>query len=493
MTSFPILSLTLFTPLIGALLIFIFFNDRTKQHSHYLKIFTLFITLITFVLSLILLLKFDINSDLRFQLEEKYHWFEKYNFAFHIGIDSLSLSLILLTSFLMILCVIASWRSIQYRLKDYFIVFLLLEFLIIGAFSSLDFLLFYVLFEAVLIPMFFIIGVWGGENRIYAAYKFFLYTLFGSVFLLIAVVYIYQYAGTGNIIDITEKISKSDLTVQRWLWLAFFLSFAIKTPMWPFHTWLPDAHVQAPTAGSVILAGILLKMGGYGFLRFSLPMLPEASIYFAEGIYVLSVVAIIYTSLIAFVQENMKKLIAYSSVAHMGYATLGIFSFNYEGVTGAIIQMISHGLISAGLFLAVGIISDRTATKEISKYGGVAKSMPVFAVLLMLFTISSVAVPGTSAFVGEFLTLLAMYKVNKFYSILATSGMVLGAMYMLWLYARVMFGKVKNETIANLKDLNMLETVSLVPLIIFVIAIGFYPIIITDMLSKVVKIIIGVF
>jgi NADH-quinone oxidoreductase subunit M len=493
MNSCSLLSASMFSPLVGVLLLLFFGRDQTEAQKKHLKIISLFSSLVTFILSLLLYFKFNLNNGTKFQLEEKYHWFEKYNISFHIGIDSISLSLILLTSLLMVLCILCSWRSIHYKLKEYFIFLLLLEFLIIGVFSALDFVLFYMLFEAVLIPIFFIIGIWGGEKRVYATYKFFLYNLLGSIFLLIAMIYIYQKTGTANIIDVTEIMSQADFKIQRWLWIAFFLSFAIKIPMWPFHTWLPDAHAQAPTAGSVMLAGILLKMGGYGFLRFSLPMLPEASIYFSHLVYVLSVIAIVYASLLAFVQDDMKKLIAYASIAHMGYVTLGIFSLNNQGVSGAMIQMISHGLIFAGLFLVVGILSDRMGTTKISKYGGVTKSMPLFATLFLILTISSIALPGTSAFIGEFLTLNAMYKVNKFYSIFATSGMILGAIYMLWLYARVMFGKVKNRKVAVLKDINLIEAVTIVPLILLVVVIGIYPAVVLDIIAQTVKSIVGVF
>lgn len=484
MSELPLLSLTIFSPLIGVVLS-LFARDETKFGQGFLKVVSLLSTGITFLLAIALYCKFDFAHGNVFQFEEKYKWFSGYNIGFYVGIDGIALALIMLTSFLMIICMLCSFNSITYKLKQYFIFFLLLEILIIGAFSALDFVLFYVLFEAVLIPMFLIIGIWGSENRVYAAYKFFLYTLLGSLFLLIAVIYIYQKTGTANVLELYDSVSKFDLNTQRWLWIAFFMSFAIKIPMVPLHTWLPDAHVQAPTAGSVILAGVLLKMGGYGFIRFSLPMLPEASAYFSNFIFVLSAIAIIYASLVAFAQTNMKKLIAYSSVAHMGFVTFGIFAGNLQSVNGAVIQMISHGLISGGLFLSVGILSDRTHTKEMEEYGGAAKAMPLFATLLMVLTISSVALPGTSAFIGEFLILLGVFETNKLYAATAATGMVLGAIYMLWFYFKVMFGLPRNkENFAHLSEINFAEAVAVSSIIIFVVAIGIYPVWLMDMLRN---------
>lgn len=484
MSEFPLLSMTIFSPLIGAILC-LFAKDETNFGRGFLKAVSLLSTIITLLLAITLYYKFDFADGKVFQFEEKYQWFSGYNIGFYVGIDGIALALIMLTSFLMLVSMVCSFNSITYKLKQYFIFFLVLESLIIGAFSALDFVLFYVLFEAVLIPMFLIIGIWGSENRIYAAYKFFLYTLLGSLFLLVGVIYIYQKTGTANVLELYEIVSKFDLDVQRWLWIAFFMSFAIKIPMIPVHTWLPDAHVQAPTAGSIILAGVLLKMGGYGFIRFSVPMLPEASAYFANFVFVLSVIAIIYASLTALVQSNMKKLIAYSSIAHMGFVTAGIFAGNLNSMNGAVIQMISHGLISGGLFLAVGILSDRTHTKEIDQYGGTAKAMPIFATLLMILTISSVALPGTSAFIGEFLILLGVFQDNKLYAALAATGMVLGAAYMLWFYFKVMFGAPRNkENFGHLTEINFAEALAISAIIIVVVVIGIYPIFLMDMLKN---------
>ena len=482
MSDFPILSIIIFLPLIGALLIALFINNDDETVVNNAKNSALWVTLGTFIFSLSLWGGFD-YSTAEFQFVEKYSWIEGYNINYHLGIDGISMFFILLTTFLMPICILTGWTSINLRVKEYMIAFLLLESLIIGVFCSLDIMLFYILFEAVLIPMFLIIGVWGGANRIYAAFKFFLYTLAGSVLLLIAILYMYNQTGTMEIQQLMQSVPQMDLSVQKWLWLALFASFAVKVPMWPVHTWLPDAHVQAPTAGSVILAGILLKLGGYGFLRLSLPLLPDASFYFADFMFVLSVVAIIYTSLVALVQEDMKKLIAYSSVAHMGFVTLGIFTLNRQGIEGSLIIMISHGLVSAALFLCVGSLYDRLHTKEINKYGGVVETMPKFAMLFMVFTMASIGLPGTSGFVGELLALVGVFQVNKIVAAAAATGVILGAAYMLWLYASIIFGEINNKDVANMQDISAVELSMYVPIVILVIILGIYPTILTDVMS----------
>jgi NADH-quinone oxidoreductase subunit M len=390
-----------------------------------------------------------------------------------MGVDGISMLFVILTTFLMPLCILASWQSIEHRLKEYMIAFLVLETLMIGVFCALDIVLFYVFFEAGLIPMFIIIGVWGGKRRVYASFKFFLYTLLGSVLMLIAIMAMYQNAQTT---DITVLLTHDfPASMQPWLWLAFFASFAVKMPMWPVHTWLPDAHVEAPTAGSVVLAAILLKMGGYGFLRFSLPMFPLASADFAPFIFALSVIAIIYTSLVAMMQEDMKKLIAYSSVAHMGFVTMGIFAMNAQGIQGGIFQMLSHGLVSGALFLCVGVVYDRTHTREIAAYGGLVSNMPKYAVVFMVFTLANVGLPGTSGFVGEFLTLLGVFRVNTWVALLATTGVILSAAYALWLYRRMIFGELEKESLRELLDLNPREKAIIYPLVALVILFGVYP------------------
>jgi NADH-quinone oxidoreductase subunit M len=442
----------------------------------------LWVSLGTFIFSLSIWIGFD-YSTAQFQFVEKYIWVEGYNINYHLGVDGISIFFILLTTFLMPVCILTGWKAITVRVKEYMIAFLLLETLIIGVFCALDIMLFYLFFEAVLIPMFLIIGVWGGSDRIYASFKFFLYTLAGSVLLLVAILYIYNQTGTMEIPQLMQLVPQMQLSVQKWLWLALFASFAVKVPMWPVHTWLPDAHVQAPTAGSVILAGILLKLGGYGFLRLSLPLLPDASFYFADFMFALSVIAIIYTSLIALMQEDMKKLIAYSSVAHMGFVTLGIFTLNRQGIEGSLIIMISHGLVSAALFLCVGSLYERLHTKEISKYGGVVETMPKFAMLFMVFTMASIGLPGTSGFVGELLSLVGVFEVNKIVAALAATGVVLGAAYMLWLYARVVFGEITNKEVAEMKDLSIIELSIYVPIVMLVILLGIYPTIVTDVMN----------
>lgn len=476
MTALPLLSSLVLFPFLSALFI-LFFIKKEKI----VKITALISSLITLLLSLITYASFDKYSS-EFQFQEMHVLIKSLNMYYHLGVDGISIFLILLTTILLPLCILASWDSIKIRVKEYMIAFLLLEMMVIGVFSALDFILFYVFFEAILIPMFLIIGIWGGERRVYAAIKFFLYTLAGSLFLLVALIYIYQHTGELNIINLHKILPSFSGNEQKLLWIAFFISFAVKVPMWPVHTWLPDAHVQAPTAGSVILAGILLKMGAYGFLRFSLPMLPEASHYFANMVFALSAIAIIYSSLVALVQTDMKKLIAYSSVAHMGFVTLGIFTFNQLAVEGALFQMISHGVVSSALFLIVGVLYDRMHTKEIAKYGGVVTKMPLFSFVFMIFTLASIGLPSTSGFVGEMLVIVGTYQVSEVCAALAAISLILGAAYMLWLYKRVVFGVVTNIQVNDLKDLNCREWIIFIPLIILTILLGIYPSIITDFL-----------
>ena len=402
-----------------------------------------------------------------------------------MGVDGISMLFVILTTFLMPLCILASWEAIQDRVKEYMIAFLVLETLMLGVFCALDLALFYLFFEGGLIPMFLIIGVWGGKRRVYASFKFFLYTLLGSVLMLLAMMAMYWHAGTTDIP--TLLTTKFPVEMQWWLWIAFFASFAVKMPMWPVHTWLPDAHVEAPTAGSVILAGILLKMGGYGFLRFSLPMFPNASADFAPFIFSLSIIAIIYTSLVALVQEDMKKLIAYSSVAHMGFVTIGIFAASQQGVDGAIFQMLSHGLVSSALFLCVGVIYDRMHTREIAAYGGLADRMPKYAAAFMVFTMANVGLPGTSGFIGEFLTLLAAFKANTWVAILATTGIILSAAYALYLYRRIVFGALQKANLRGILDLSPREIAIMAPLVLLTIFYGFYPAPVLDVTAASVK------
>jgi NADH-quinone oxidoreductase subunit M len=470
MSNFPILSLTIFLPLVGAL--FILFlrgeDEAIKKNARWVALWT---TLVTFFVSLFLVVGFD-KAIPDFQFVENHPWLGGV-IRYHLGVDGISLPFVILTTFVMPIAILASFRAIEMRVKEYMIAFLVLETLMVGTFAALDLVLFYVFFEGGLIPMFLIIGIWGGKRRVYASFKFFLYTLLGSVLMLLAIMAMYLEAGTTDI----SKLLTHDFPVawQPWLFLAFLSSFAVKLPMWPVHTWLPDAHVEAPTAGSVILAAILLKMGGYGFLRFSLPMFPDASAMFAPFIFTLSVVAIVYTSLVALMQEDMKKLVAYSSVAHMGFVTMGVFTMTHQGIQGALFQMISHGLVSGALFLCVGVLYDRLHTREIDAYGGLVNNMPKYAVALLIFTMANIGLPGTSGFVGEFLTLMGAFQVNTWVALFATTGVILSAAYALWLYRRIIFGVLSKETLKGMLDLSAREKAILYPLIVLVIFFGVYP------------------
>ncbi|HXW27459.1 MAG TPA: NADH-quinone oxidoreductase subunit M [Xanthobacteraceae bacterium] len=477
MTSWPILSLTTFLPLFGALLIVVMARGDSAEGVRTARWIALWTTLVTFAVSLILVWRFD-PASAEFQFVEKGRWLAG-TIAYHMGVDGISLPFVVLTTGLMPICIIASWEPITRRVKEYMIAFLALETLMVGTFASLDLVLFYLFFEGGLIPMFLIIGVWGGPRRVYATFKFFLYTFLGSVLMLLAIMAMYWAAGTTDIPTLMKFAFPRGM--QAWLWLAFFASFAVKLPMWPVHTWLPDAHVEAPTAGSVILAAILLKMGGYGFLRFSLPMFPLASHDFAPLIFALSVVAIIYTSLVALVQEDFKKLIAYSSVAHMGFVTMGIFAATAQGVAGGIFQMVSHGIVSGALFLCVGVVYDRMHTREIAAYGGLVNNMPLYAAAFMVFTLANVGLPGTSGFVGEFLSLIGTFKVDIRVATLATTGIILSACYALWVYRKVIFGALDKPALAALADLDGREIVSLAPLVVLTLLFGVFPKLVLDM------------
>ena len=466
--NFPILSSIIFLPFMGALFIFLSKNNNNNQSVIYVAIFT---SVANFFLSLFLWYLFD-NQLTGFQFVEEAKWINGI-IKFKLGIDGISIIFIVLTAFITHICILSCINSVTKRIKEFIILILVLETFMIGVFCSLDLVVFYLFFEAGLIPMFLIIGVWGGPKRVYAAFKFFLYTLLGSVLMLTAIIAIYWIAGTTDITQIQEiRIPKE---FQYILWLAFFSSFAVKMPMWPVHTWLPDAHVEAPTAGSVILAAILLKMAGYGFLRFSIPMFPVASEYFTPLIFTLSIIAIIYTSLVALMQEDMKKLIAYSSVAHMGFVTLGIFTFNVQGIEGSIFQMFSHGLISAALFLCVGVVYDRMHSRLISSYGGVVNHLPKYSFVFIIFILGGLGLPGTSGFLGEFLVLIGAFQKNYLVALLASIGVILGAAYMLWMAKRVIFGEVNNPKIKILKDLNFIEGLILSILAVTIILFGFYP------------------
>ena len=465
--DFPILSSLILLPVLGA--IFIFFSKSNNNLT--IKYLALFVSFANFILSLYLWYLFDTTTS-EFQFLEERSWIKGF-INYKVGVDGISILFIILTTFITPLCVVSVNDTIKNRLKDFLVAILIMESLMIGVFCSLDLVVFYLFFEGGLIPMFLIIGIWGGEKRVYSAFKFFLYTLLGSVLMLVAIISIYWMTGTT---DVTYLYNIGiDAKYQNLLWLAFFSSFAVKTPMWPVHTWLPDAHVEAPTAGSVLLAAILLKMAGYGFIRFSLGLFPIASEYFVPLVYFLSLVAIIYTSLVALMQEDMKKLIAYSSVAHMGFVTLGIFTITQQGLEGSIYQMISHGLVSAALFLSVGVLYERIHARFINNYGGLVSIMPKYAIIFMIFTLGAVGLPGTSGFVGEFLILMGAFKKSFLVATIASLGVILAAAYMLWLYKRIIFGIVINEKLKKLKDLSKTELFILSSLAFPIIFFGFYP------------------
>jgi NADH-quinone oxidoreductase subunit M len=477
MTTWPVLSVVTFLPVVGALLVYLLARGGDEAAARNARWISLWATIVTFAVSLILVARFD-PSQTGFQFVEKAPWLAG-TINYHMGVDGISLPFVILTTALMPFCILASWKSVQFRVREYMMAFLFLETLMIGTFSALDLVLFYLFFEGGLIPMFLIIGIWGGPRRVYASFKFFLYTFLGSVLMLLAIMALYWNAGTTDIPTLMQTAVPHSL--QTWAWLAFFASFAVKMPMWPVHTWLPDAHVEAPTAGSVVLAAILLKMGGYGFLRFSLPMFPLASHDFAPLVFTLSAIAIVYTSLVALMQEDIKKLIAYSSVAHMGFVTMGIFAGTTQGVAGSVFQMISHGIVSGALFLCVGVVYDRLHTREIKAYGGLVNRMPLYACVFMVFTMANVGLPGTSGFVGEFLTLLGTFKTSIPTATFATLGVILSAAYALWLYRKVVFGVLDKPSLAGIKDLTLREVVILAPFVILTILFGVYPKPVLDM------------
>ena len=478
--NFDILSVLIFLPLISA----IFLLPLKVKNTLFYFSYGCFFSIINFLLSVFAIIAYDWRTG-GFQFQNIFKIFAETDIKYFVGVDGLAITMIFLTALLTPICFVISYKTIVKRVKEFVIAFLVIEALVIGAFSSLDLLFFYIFFEATLIPMFLVIGIWGGENRVYASYKFFIYTLAGSVFFLIGIILIFLFTKTTDVIILTKTLKEFfPLNYQLALFALFFASFAIKVPMFPFHTWLPDAHVQAPTAGSVILAGILIKLGAFGFLRFSLPFFPLASQYFADTIFILSVIAIIYGSFVALMQEDMKKMIAYSSVAHMGFVTMGIFSLTQQGIEGAIFQMISHGVISSALFICVGFIYDRLHTKKIADLGGIASKMPNFAMLAMIFTLGSVGLPGTSGFVGEFLTIIGAFKVNKFIALLSGLGVIFGACYMLWLYKRVWFSEIHNKKIEELRDLDFCEFLVLLSLAILVIALGIFPSLISNFFSE---------
>ena len=478
-SSWPLLSVITFLPLTGVLFLLLI-RGNTESVATNARLVALWVSGFTFLLSLSLYFGFDAEMT-GYQFEERADWISGSGISYHLGVDGISMPFILLSTFLTPLSILASWKSITHRVRDYMIAFLVLEVMMVGMFASLDMLMFYLFFEGVLIPMFIIIGVWGGAERVYAAFKFFLYTLLGSVLMLVCMLVMYHLAGTTDIPALSAFAFSPEL--QFWLFLGFFASFAVKVPMWPVHTWLPDAHVQAPTAGSMILAGVLLKMGGYGFIRFSLPMFPDASEYFAPFIFVLSIVAVIYTSLVALAQSDMKKLIAYSSVAHMGFVTIGIFTLTEQGIAGAMFQMISHGLVSAALFFCVGVVYDRLHTREISAYGGVVDAMPRYAAFFMFMMLASVGLPGTSGFVGEMLVLVGAWEASHWVAIFAATGLILGACYMLWLYRRVVFGRAEKTEVLEMAELDRREVLIFVPLTILVLWFGVYPSTLLDVMA----------
>ena len=472
MSGFPILSLVTFLPLAGALFILTIRDVDQAIVARNARYVALWASSINFLLSLYLWFNFD-GSTSAFQFVEKAKWMPVFELSYHMGVDGISVLFVMLTTLLTPICILASWDTIKDRVKEYMISFLILETLMVGMFCALDLVVFYIFFEGVLIPMFMIIGVWGGPRRVYSAFKLFLYTLAGSVLMLLAMFAMYFDAGTTDITKLLTHGFPTDM--QNWLWLAFFASFAVKVPMWPVHTWLPDAHVEAPTAGSVILAGVLLKFGGYGMLRFSLPMFPLASLEFTPMIYTLSIIAVIYTSLVALVQEDMKKLIAYSSVAHMGFVTIGVFTLTVQGIEGAVYVMLSHGVVSSALFLIVGVVYDRIHSRDIADYGGLVHRMPSYALIFMLFMLASVGLPGTGGFIGEFLVLLGAFQVNSWVAAFAALGVILGAAYMLYLYRRVIFGELTKVSLKKILDMDLREWAVFAPLVILTIWMGIYP------------------
>ena len=478
-SDWALLSLVTFLPLAGVVFILFVRGDEetAARNARYIAMWT---SMATFLVSLTLWFSFD-PTTADFQYVEKVAWIPGANINYHMGVDGISLFFVLLSTLLTPICILSSWDAVKTRVPEYMIAFLVLETMMVGMFCALDMLVFYIFFEGVLIPMFIIIGVWGGARRVYAAFKFFLYTLLGSVLMLVAMLTMYFAAGTTDVPTLMAFKFAAD--IQPWLWLAFFASFAVKVPMWPVHTWLPDAHVEAPTAGSVILAGVLLKMGGYGFLRFSIPMFPEASEMFSPLIFTLSIIAVIYTSLVALAQEDLKKLIAYSSVAHMGFVTIGMFTMNEQGVQGSIFQMLSHGIVSGALFLCVGVIYDRMHTREISAYGGLVNRMPRYALVFMIFTMASVGLPATSGFVGEFLVLMGAYEVSTWLAAFAATGVILGAAYMLYVYRRIIFGVLDKESLKDIVDLSPREIAVFAPLVILVFWMGIYPASFLDMMA----------
>ena len=469
--GFPILSLITWLPLVGCLVMMMVRGDEQTVASN-ARWTALWTSLLVLILSLVLWVRFD-PSEAGFQFNERVTWLPEYKVGYSMGVDGISVLFVLLSTLLTPICILSAWDAIRVRVREFMMSFLILETMMVGMFSATDFVVFYMFFEGVLIPMYLIIGVWGGPRRVYAAVKFFLYTLTGSVLMLLALVAMWLQAGTTDIGVLTHTVFPAGM--QTWLFLALFASFAVKVPMWPVHTWLPDAHVEAPTAGSVILAGVLLKMGAYGFLRFSVPMLPQAAAMFAPFMFTLSVVAVIYTSLVALAQEDMKKLIAYSSVAHMGVVTIGIFTFNVQGISGALFQMLSHGIVSAALFLVVGVVYDRIHTREIVRYGGLADRMPSYALVFMLFMMASIGLPGTAGFVGEFLVIIGSLQVNFWLALLGGMGMILGAAYMLYLYRRIIFGRITRDDLRNILDLSPREWAVFAPLIILTLWMGIYP------------------
>ncbi len=471
MNNVPILSLLIFVPLFGVFLVLTGPNDPEISGRN-ARTVALWTSCVVFLMSLFVWFGFD-TTTADFQFVEKAEWMPQFGITYHVGIDGISMLFVMLTTLLTPICILASWRSITVRVKEYMISFLILETFMIGMFCALDMIVFYIFFEAVLIPMFVIIGIWGGPNRVYAAFKLFLYTLLGSVLMLLAIMAMYYDAGTTDIPTLMKHTFP--VAMQPWLFLAFFASFAVKVPMWPVHTWLPDAHVEAPTAGSVILAGVLLKFGGYGFLRFSLPMFTDATLMFTPMIYILSLVAVVYTSLVALAQEDMKKLIAYSSIAHMGFVTIGIFTLTVQGIEGAIYQMLSHGVVSAALFLIVGVVYDRIHSRDIEAYGGLVHRMPGYSLVFMVFMLASVGLPGTGGFVGEFLVLVGVFMVNPWVAAIAALGVILGAAYMLYLYRRIIFGQLTKESLMKITDMNRREWAVFGPLLVITVWMGIYP------------------